>query len=389
MSADVQIHPVANLFPRMGDAEFNELVNDIAKHGQREAVWTHKGALIDGRHRWEACARLRIPCESREYEGDDVTAFVVSLNLKRRHLSESQRAMVAANMATLGEGRPSPTASIEAVSQQEAADLLNVSRSAVQRAAKVRDDGAPELVEAVQAGTVSVSAAADVAELPKAEQVEIVARGEAEILQAAKKIREQRVVESRALRDAEKREAMGRPLPVGQYRTVVIDPPWEMEKIVRDNRPNPVNFGFEYPTMNEDELSEFDVAKLAADDCHLFCWTTHKHLPMALRLLERWGFKYVLCMVWHKPGGYQPFGLPQYNNEFCVYARRGAPEFVETKAFFTCFDAPRREHSRKPDEFYDVVRRVSPGPRIDVFSREPRGGFDQFGNETAKFGEAA
>lgn len=386
-----EAHPVADIFPMMSAHELDELAADIRVNGLREPIWLYDGKIIDGRNRAEACVRADVPIRTRGYEGDPskLVAFVVSLNLKRRHLSESQRAMVAANIATMKVGRPSETAAIEAVSQQQAADMLNVSRAAVQRAAKVRDEAAPELVEAVQSGRVSVSAAADVAELPKPEQVEVVARGETEILQAAKRIREQRVLESREKREAEKREAMAQPIPAGQYRTIVIDPPWEMEKIVRDNRPNPVNFGFEYPTMSEDELAAFDVAAMSADDCHLFCWTTHKHLPMALRLVERWGFKYVLCMVWHKPGGFQPFNLPQYNNEFCIYARRGAPEFVETKAFFTCFEAPRREHSRKPDEFYDVIRRVAPAPRIDVFSREPREGFDQFGNETEKFNEAA
>jgi N6-adenosine-specific RNA methylase IME4 len=173
----------------------------------------------------------------------------------------------------------------------------------------------------------------------------------------------------------------------GKYNVIVIDPPWEMEKIEREVRPNQREF--DYPTMSEEELAEFGVADVAADDCHLFCWTTHKFLPVALRLVEGWGFRYVLEMVWHKPGGFQPVGLPQYNCEFVVYARCGAPKFVETKAFNCCFQAPRREHSRKPDEFYDMVRRVTNGRRLDIFSREKRPGFDQFGNEADKFAGAA
>jgi len=171
--------------------------------------------------------------------------------------------------------------------------------------------------------------------------------------------------------------------PVGRYGCIVIDPPWEMEKIERYVAPNQI--GFDYPTMTEEQLAVFDVPSMAADDCHLFCWTTHKHLPQALRLLEAWGFHYVFTMVWHKNGGFQPFGLAQYNCEFVLYARRGAPSFIDTKQFFCCFNAPRREHSRKPEEFYEVVGRVTDGPRIDVFSREKRDGFSQYGNETAKF----
>lgn len=114
-------------------------------------------------------------------------------------------------------------------------------------------------------------------------------------------------------------------------------------------------------------------------------WTTQKFLRAAFDILDAWGFRYVCELVWHKPGGYQPIGLMQYNCEFVLYARRGAPTFVDTTAFSACFTAPRREHSRKPDEFYDVVRRVTDGPRIDIFSREPREGFDQLGNEIERF----
>lgn len=175
--------------------------------------------------------------------------------------------------------------------------------------------------------------------------------------------------------------------PLGQYETIVIDPPWQMEKISRDERPN--QEGFDYPTMSATELALFPLKNIAADDCHLFLWATHKHLPLALRLAEVWGFEYVCTFVWHKSGGFQPIGLPQYNCEFALYCRRGAPKFLETKQFFTCFEALRREHSRKPDHFYDVVRRTCGGPRIDVFSREARDGFDQYGNEAQKFEAAA
>jgi N6-adenosine-specific RNA methylase IME4 len=172
-------------------------------------------------------------------------------------------------------------------------------------------------------------------------------------------------------------------IPEGRFGTIVIDPPWDMEKIDRYVRPNQI--GFDYPTMSEAELANFPVPDMAADDCHLFCWTTQKFLPIAERLVEAWGFRYVLSMVWHKPGGFQPIGLPQYNCEFIVYGRKGTPEFVDTKAFPCCFSADRREHSRKPDHFYDLIRRVTAEGRIDVFSRERREGFAQYGNEIDKF----
>jgi N6-adenosine-specific RNA methylase IME4 len=172
------------------------------------------------------------------------------------------------------------------------------------------------------------------------------------------------------------------PPPEGKFKTLIVDPPWEVKKIIRDVRPNQSTF--DYQTMTIDEIKAIDLP--AFDDAHIYLWTTQKYLPYAFDILKHWGFNYIFTMVWHKSGGFQPMGLPQYNCEFVLFGRRGSLPFTDTKAFNTCFNANRKEHSRKPDEFYDLVRRVSPEPRIDMFSREKRDGFAQWGNETEKFG---
>ena len=147
----------------MGEAEFQALKADIAKHGQREPVWTWRDQIIDGRHRVRACDELGHLCLRREYEGDESTLvqFVVSLNLHRRHLNESQRAMVAGRLATLEQGRPEETGQLAALTQPQAAAMLNVGERSVRRAREVIDNGAPELVQAVERGEVSVSLAAE------------------------------------------------------------------------------------------------------------------------------------------------------------------------------------------------------------------------------------
>lgn len=167
--------------------------------------------------------------------------------------------------------------------------------------------------------------------------------------------------------------------PSGEYGVLVIDPPWPMKKIERDEvRPNQSE-ELDYPTMDEAALA--GLALPYAADCHVWLWTTHKFLPMAFRLLDVWHLKYVCLFVWHKPGGPQPFGLPQYNCEFAVYARKGSPSFTEVKAFKTCFSAKRSGHSRKPDEFYEMVRRTTSEPRLDMFGRREIDGFESWGSE--------
>ena len=204
------------------------------------------------------------------------------------------------------------------------------------------------------------------------EAFEQVREGVASMSQAIQNIRREEVAAD--LSDISKRKAK---VLAGLFDVIVIDPPWPMVKIERDVAPNQVDF--DYPTMDEKELTEIKVP--CADNCHVWLWTTHKHLPMAFRLLEGWSLKYVCTFVWHKAGGFQPFGLPQYNCEFAIYARRGTPSFLDLKNFMVCFDAPRGAHSEKPEAFYDLLRRVTGGRRLDMFNRRQIVGFEGWGNE--------
>lgn len=173
----------------------------------------------------------------------------------------------------------------------------------------------------------------------------------------------------------------GADIPIGKYSCLIVDPPWPMQKIERDVRPNQVEF--DYPTMSEDELKVFPLPDWTADDCHLYLWTTQKHLPLALRLAEHWGFKYQCLMTWVKNVGFTPFSW-MYSTEHVLFCTKGNLPLLALGKRLD-FSAKVREHSRKPDEFYDLVREVSPGPRLDVFSREKRDGFEQYGNEVEKY----
>lgn len=166
------------------------------------------------------------------------------------------------------------------------------------------------------------------------------------------------------------------------YKAIILDPPWPMEKILRDKMPN--QSIFEYATMEIDQIKELPVHALADENgCHIYLWTTQKYLPVAYDLFKDWGVEYQCLLTWVKDIGFTPFSF-MYTTEHCLFGRYGTLPLLKLGKRLEIV-AKRREHSRKPDEFYDLVREVSPEPRLDWFSREPRDGFDQYGNETNKF----
>jgi N6-adenosine-specific RNA methylase IME4 len=176
--------------------------------------------------------------------------------------------------------------------------------------------------------------------------------------------------------------------PQGIYRCLVIDPPWPMEKIHRDLHPRG-DQQMPYATLSLDELAgPFLSAKrvqdmAAPDGCHLYPWTTHHFVPDALRLLEGWGFRYHCMFAWIKPGGMTPFYW-QYDWEPCLFGTMGSlPLQQNAIGLKLSIDARRGAHSEKPEAFYERVRQASPGPRVELFARQPHVGFESWGDEVA------
>lgn len=172
-------HPIADIFPLILGKEFVDLKTDIKEKGLIEPIWIYEDKILDGRNRFRACQEVGAEIKTREYVGGDPVGFVISLNLARRHLSESQRASVAARLAnmtredTLIQNR-SANLRNDMVSQSKAAEMLNVSPRSVTTAKKVHEEGIPELVEKVDSGEISVSAAALAAALDDGVQHEII-----------------------------------------------------------------------------------------------------------------------------------------------------------------------------------------------------------------------
>jgi ParB-like chromosome segregation protein Spo0J len=176
---ELATHPLAEIFPLIDEDSFVALKNDIAAHGLHEPIWFYEGQILDGRHRYRACRELELDCPTRSYTGDDPLGFMLSMNLQRRHLNESQRAMVAAKIATMRQGERTdvaPSANLQKVSQSKAADLVNISVRTLADAKKVQAEAQPEVIRAVEAGHIAVSAAAKLAQQPVRTQREVAAK---------------------------------------------------------------------------------------------------------------------------------------------------------------------------------------------------------------------
>jgi ParB-like chromosome segregation protein Spo0J len=156
-------HPVSELFPLMEGPDFEALVADIREHGLQEPVVRHPdGSILDGRNRFLACQRLGLPCPQVDWTGEPGTEiqYVVSANMRRRHLTAGQRAMIATGIAKLPQGVRQIGTRADEPTQAQAAGMLAVSTRAVGLAAKIQDEAPPEAVEAVKNGEMSLREAA-------------------------------------------------------------------------------------------------------------------------------------------------------------------------------------------------------------------------------------
>lgn len=375
------------LIPALRMDEIVELESSIIQDGCRDPLTVWGNIIIDGHNRFDICQRrgIEFATVSKNFaDRVDAMIWIRRNQLARRNLTDDQRSINAERLRQLesqkakaersakGNAVKYGSLSDNVADKEEKETVDQRAVGAAKELEKPKRDTRKEMAESSGLPERKLKGAALVVK-NRPDLADKVERGDIKLADAVREIKREEVITSLESVEAREQKALA-----GTYDVIVIDPPWPMQKIERTERPNQSEF--DYPTMSEPEMAALEMP--AADDCHMWLWTTHKFLPMALRLCDSWGFKYVCNFVWHKPGGFQPIGLPQYNCEFALYCRRGSPKFIDTKAFPTCFNAPRGAHSEKPEEFYDMVRRVTAGRRIDIFNRRDIDGFDTWGNES-------
>lgn len=426
-----------DLLPPLSDEERAGLEESIKAEGVREPiiVWSEHRLLIDGHHRWAIAQAHGIPVEVRvlDFESrDDVVIWMIRNQLHRRNVSafvRTEKALLLKDaiarkaklnqVAGLKQGDENPVLANlpergEPIdTREEIAHIANTSARNVGKVEMVLRD-APEPIKAkARAGTMSVNrahkithalkgqpeaikfavAAHDVDDpdvIPLLKQIKaqepelfekIVETGEfgpVSLVDGARAIRAQWKLRQDDKQRVARKRAQQTPAPQGQYKTIVIDPPWPMKKIARmETRPNQGEF-MDYPTMTLDEITALPVRNLAEDDAHLYLWVTQKFLPVGLKVVEQWGFGYQCVFTWVKPNGMTPFSW-MYNTELCIFATRGNLP-VAQKGLKLSIEAAATGHSIKPDVFYaERVLLASPEPRLEMFARKEREGFTVWG----------
>jgi len=377
----------SSIVPPLKNEEYDYLEESIVRDGCRDAliVWHETQILLDGHNRYYICKNHGLDFRTTELsfpDRDTAKEWLVKNQLGRRNITPFQAYELTTHLK--------PAIEMRAKAREIAGTYFGANPyrlGQINPGANLPEGSEVGRVREILAKKAGISGRT----WDKCEYIEERADGDlksklragGESIDGAFNVLK---YEERAKEYAEKIEKIvDVPLPKNKYRCIVVDPPWPVTKIEREVRPSQT--GYDYPGMTIDEIRSFPIDEITNEDCHIYLWTTQKYLPIAFEILDDWGFHYIFTMVWRKGNGFQPFGLPQYNCEFVLFGRRGGLPFLDLKDFSTCFDGRRREHSRKPEEFYNTVRRVSPGPRIDVFSREKRDGFDQYGNEVDRFGD--
>lgn len=165
-----------------------------------------------------------------------------------------------------------------------------------------------------------------------------------------------------------------------KYKTIYVDPPW-MERGGGKIKRGADRY---YKLMATKEIMQLPIAELADDNCHLYLWTTNNFMQDAFRVLDAWGFRYVTTITWVK----DRIGLGQYfrgMTEHCLFAVKGRLPYKiidgKRQQGRTYIVAPKREHSKKPNEMRQMIEKVSYAPMVELFARTKAPGWDVWGNE--------
>jgi N6-adenosine-specific RNA methylase IME4 len=344
----------------LGDVRL--LANSIAEVGLlHPVVVTPEGRLIAGQRRLEACRKLG---------WTEIPATVVDLfqaargeaheNLVRKDLLPSE--IVALKRA------------IEPLERREARERQGARADLAPGSAGDSGDARDKIARYLGVGRTTIERAEAVVEAAEEEPEEYGHLIE-QMDRSGKIAGAYRRLE--VLRQAKELNESPPEFPAGPFHVIVADPPWEYES----------GNGLPYPTMPLEDIKSMPVRDIADENSVLWLWTTNAHLRVAFDVVEAWGFQYKTLLTWVK----DRMGTGEWlrgQTEHCLLAVRGKPLFLHGNQT-SVLQAARREHSRKPEEFYAIVEATSPGCKLELFGRQKRNGWMAFGNNIHLFNPLA
>ena len=371
------------LIPPLTSEEFKQLERNILEEGIRDPLVTWNGILVDGHNRYRIAQEHDINYVTVEKEFADINAvkvWMINNQFGRRNLISYVRTVLALRLKEIyseiakenqkgGQGGILLPQTFGEANKKEnetnykIGKIADVSSETIRKVEKIEATASPEIKAKASTGQISIN-------------------------EAYKEIKKEEKIDERK-KDIEKQlfdiESGNLPELIGKYEVIAIDPPWAYEEkgglSSTDYNPETTRGTTTYPTMKVNEIKEINLP--LTDNAVLFLWTTHAFLKDAFEILEYWNLKYKATLVWDK----ERMGMGRtirLQCEFCLIAFKGNPIFNGTSERDIIREA-RREHSRKPDAFYQYVERTTIGRKLEYFSREKRTNWEIYGNEVEKF----
>ncbi len=368
---ELKEHPHRNLVPEMRSLEFAELKRDIQEHGILQPIEIkYDGTILDGHHRYEIAKELgikQVECRIVELIDIDEDMYLINTALLRRHLSEDQRAVLAYSYAELLSKARQKERAEKAINtrwkkQEYLSDTLTEKYKSTEEPETPKADTRAEYSKKYDIPERKLKYIKEIKEV-KPEAMPQILKGEKKIIDVKREIEREKP----------------KPAPVfnGTYQVIYADPPWSYDFAVDSDR----DIDSKYATMKLGDIMNMKIP--AADNSILFLWAPSPKLKEGLSVMEEWEFKCRTQMVWLKDRiGMGYYARQQHENLLIGVKGEGIGVPDPQNRPSSVISAPRTEHSKKPEIFYEIIEKMYPkATRIELFARNRRNGWTSWGNE--------
>jgi len=379
----------------LSNEEFEKLEASILSEGIRDPLVIWQGILLDGYHRYKIAQEHGLEYKTVEVELPDRDAakeWILVNQLGRRNLTEQEASYYRGKLYSARKQQGARTDltlaqnGLKLNTAEELGKQYGVSKNTIKRdeqfskaVDKVAIEIGDEAKKAILLGKAGVPKER-VEQLIEIKQeapefIEPILSGEMPISKAMREINREKKFNNIIEKAAEKRALD----EIGIYSVIYADPPWSYDHPISDSR----RIENQYPTMNIDEICALHVQSISADDAILFLWVTTPMLEKGFRVLNAWGFEYRTSMVWVKPSIGMGQWVRQRHELLLIGVKGNIPTPRDGDKPDSVIEAPRLEHSKKPEIVYEIIEKMYPElPKVELFSRNKRNGWETWGYES-------